>query len=72
MKYEDIKVGMKVKIHMDEEGELYNRDYQDKYGIVANIDRVDIEYPIGVNVTVHENDVDVDVGFEPDELEEVK
>lgn len=71
MKYEDIKVGMKVKINLDETDILFDGEYNNREGIVCSVEEESNSYCIGVNVEMLSREIDADVGFKPSELEAV-
>jgi len=70
MEYEDIKVGMRVKINIEEDDYDVNL-YNGREGRVSSIEDETEEYSIGVDVEMLSGEIDYDVGFKPSELEAV-
>ena len=70
MKYEDIKVGMLVKIHMNKNELAYAERYEGFIGEVKDIYSNDTRMPIVVNVPFEGKLIMV--AFKPKELTEVK
>ena len=69
MKYEDIKVGMRVKINLDKEDALYSDQYDQREGTVVFIGKLeDDEYCIDVNVKMFTGEIEAGVMFKPSEL----
>ena len=69
MEYENIKVGMRVKINLDKEDVLYSDQYDQREGTVAFIGELeDDEYCIDVNAEMFTGEIEAGVLFKPSEL----
>ena len=71
MEYEEVKVGMRVKINLDKNEECYSEEYDGREGKVDYIDVDEPEYSIEVNIEMLNGKIETGIMFKPSELEAV-
>ena len=72
MEYNEIEVGMRVKINLDKNDKEYSEEYDGREGTVAFVGEPDYdEYCIDVNVVMLTGEIEVGILFKPSELEAV-